>query len=193
MSWFSTSHWPISRARPVHEVDVARREAGLEQQLEQPARRERRELRRLDDDGVARRQRRRDLVATMFSGELNEVMPQTTPRGTRIVNAMRCACPGAASIGTISPASRLLSSADTMQRLHGARDLGDRVGDRQPAFGGDQRGELVAMPLDRGARRPCRRLVAVAADRAATCSNERARRGDGGVDLVAAGATPPCR
>ena len=50
----------------------------------------------------------------MLSGELNEVMPQTTPRGTRIVNAMRCAWPGAASIGTISPTSRFASSAETM-------------------------------------------------------------------------------
>ena len=54
------------------------------------------------------------LCATMFSGELNDVMPHTTPRGTRIVNAMRCACPGAASIGTISPVSRFASSAETM-------------------------------------------------------------------------------
>ena len=51
----------------------------------------------------------------MFSGELNEVMPQTTPRGTRIVNAMRCAWPGAASIGTTSPTRRLPSSAETMK------------------------------------------------------------------------------
>jgi hypothetical protein len=29
------------------------------------------------------------LCATMFSGELNEVMPQTTPRGTLMVKAIR--------------------------------------------------------------------------------------------------------
>ena len=50
---------------------------------------------------------------TMFKGELNAVIPHTTPRGTRIVKAIRCAWPGAPSIGTISPASRLPSSADT--------------------------------------------------------------------------------
>src|SRR6478609_6308255 len=37
--------------------------------------------------------------ATMLSGELNDVIPQTTPRGTRMVYAIRCACPGADSMG----------------------------------------------------------------------------------------------
>jgi hypothetical protein len=55
------------------------------------------------------------LCATIFNGALNEVIPQTTPRGTRIVNAIRCACPGAASIGTISPVSRFASSAAMMK------------------------------------------------------------------------------
>ena len=43
------------------------------------------------------------LCATTLSGELNEVMLHTTPRGTRMVNAIRCDCPGAPSIGTTSP------------------------------------------------------------------------------------------
>ena len=30
------------------------------------------------------------LWATILSGELNELIPPTTPRGTRIVNAIRC-------------------------------------------------------------------------------------------------------
>ena len=70
------------------------------------------------------------LCATMLSGELNDVMPQTTPRGTRIVNAIRCAWPGAASIGTISPVSRFASSADDDERLNRAPDLVVGVGDR---------------------------------------------------------------
>src|SRR5206468_12811390 len=55
------------------------------------------------------------LCATMFNGELNDVMPQTTPRGTRMENAMRWALPGAASIGTTSPVSRFDSSAEMMK------------------------------------------------------------------------------
>ena len=43
----------------------------------------------------------------MFSGELNAVMPQTTPRGTRIVKAIAVRLPGADSIGTTSPLRRL--------------------------------------------------------------------------------------
>ena len=53
------------------------------------------------------------LCATMFNGELNEVMPHTTPRGTRMVKARRWALPGAFSIGTISPDSRFPSSAES--------------------------------------------------------------------------------
>ena len=62
MSWFSTSQRPISRAGPLDQRDVSRRQAGLEQELEQQRRAERRRLRRLDHDGIARRQRRRHLV-----------------------------------------------------------------------------------------------------------------------------------
>ena len=68
------------------------------------------------------------LWATKLSGALNDVMPHTTPRGTRIVNAMRCALPGAASIGTTSPTRRLPSSAAMQERLDGARHFVARVG-----------------------------------------------------------------
>src|SRR5260221_638447 len=47
------------------------------------------------------------LCTTMLSGELNAVIPQTTPRGTRIVKAIRCACPGPpATRAPYSPAAR---------------------------------------------------------------------------------------
>ena len=94
MSWFSTSQRPTSAPGPCTSATWPRRQPGLEQQLEQQNGAERRRLRRLDDDGVARGERRRDLVATMFNGELNDVMPQTTPRGTRMVKARRCGVAG---------------------------------------------------------------------------------------------------
>jgi hypothetical protein len=95
----------------------------------------------------------------------------------RIVKAMRWACPGAASIGTISPTRD--------HRLHRARDLGGRVGDGQPAFGGDQRGELVPMALDEAGRRVQPPVAILGIERR---RRERSPRGgDGRVNLLAAG------
>ena len=54
------------------------------------------------------------LCATVLSGELNGVMAQTTPTGTRIVKPMRLVTPGAPSSGTISPRIRLASSAESV-------------------------------------------------------------------------------
>ena len=79
------------------------------------------------------------LCATKLSGALNDVMPHTTPRGTRIVNAMRCAWPGAPSIGTTSPDQALAFFGGDQERLNGARHFVLRVGDREARFGGDRR------------------------------------------------------
>ena len=82
------------------------------------------------------------LCATMFSGELNDVIPQTTPRGTRMVNASRCALPGALSIGTISPVSRLASSAEMRNVWIVAADLVVGVGNRKTGLGDDAIDEI---------------------------------------------------
>ena len=78
--------------------------------LGQQRRRERRQLGRLQHDRAARRDRPA-LWLIWLSGALNGVIAHTGPTGTRSVKPRRCSAPGVASIGTVSPASRLLSSA----------------------------------------------------------------------------------
>ena len=124
---------------------------------------------------------------TMFNGELNAVMPQTTPRGTRIVNAMPMRLPGRASIGTISPTRRLPSSAETMNVCiaRATSAVASVIGRPPSAVISAASSSRCALDQPRGG---LQQDVALAADRAATAV-ERAPRGrDGGVDLLAPGA-----
>ena len=60
-----------------------RRQPGLHERLGELECRKRRHGRRLEDHGVARRDRGPSLCATRFSGSLNGVIASTTPIGTR--------------------------------------------------------------------------------------------------------------
>ncbi len=53
------------------------------------------------------------LCDSTFSGELNGVITQTTPRGERMVKPMRSLTPSPACSGAISPFRRLASSAES--------------------------------------------------------------------------------
>ena len=133
------------------------------------------------------------LCATMFSGELNDVIPQTTPRGTRMVNARRCAFPGAFSIGTISPVSRLASSAE-MRNVWIVRLTSLSASDTgKPGLGDDAIDEVRAARSQSGRR--CRAGSGIGAARpgahARTRRARRARRRRPD-PRVARAATPIC-
>jgi hypothetical protein len=77
----------------------------------------------------------------MFNGELNEVMPQTTPRGTRIVNAIRLRVAGRRldRHDLADEALALLGRDD--EGLGGAPDLVLGVDIGEPGLGDDRLGE----------------------------------------------------
>ena len=69
------------------------------------------------------------LCATRFSGKLNGLIAKTTPQGTRKVKPKRFPAPGAPSRGTISPAIRFASSAETIN-VSAARETSKRASAR---------------------------------------------------------------
>ena len=156
---------------------------GLEQQLAQQRRAERRRLGGLITTALPDASAGAALCATKFSGELNDVMPHTTPRGTRIVKAMRCALPGAA-VDRHHLADEPLALLGGDRKVWMARATSfcaSAIG--KPASAVIVRGQLVAVLLDQVAGAPQQDVALLRIE--PCCSKEALRRGDGGVDLLA--------
>jgi hypothetical protein len=95
------------RAEAVHELDHVRRQAGLEQHLDEERDGVRHVLGRLEDDAVAADERGNIFQVGMASGKLNGVMRPATPMGRRYVMAHL----SRSSLGTVWPKRRRPSTA----------------------------------------------------------------------------------
>ena len=138
MSGFSTSHGPDLRARSLHRARRARAAS-------RPRGGARRAasalsgvaLRRLDHDGVARRQGGRDLVRHHVQRrvERRDAADDAARHADREGHPVRL--PGAPSIGTISPRQPLGFLGGDEERLDRPADFRVGVGDREARFGDD--------------------------------------------------------
>ena len=83
----STRRAPTTDPLPTSDVQHALRDPGLERELREPERRERRQLGRLEHDGVAARERGPSFQDAMLSGKFQGTISPTTPSGSRNVKS----------------------------------------------------------------------------------------------------------
>ena len=124
------------------------RQAGLDQQLAQPHRRERHFFRRLQDERVAAGDARSGYIHSgTIDGKLYGVMPTQTPTGCRTASAST----SPAMFGSDLAHDQARDAAGELDHLDAAVDLGPGLGERLAMLAGDERGELLEVFLQQRA------------------------------------------
>ena len=123
----------------VHDVEHAVRQAGFEQQLAQPHRRERHLLRRLQHERVAAGDARSGYIHSgTMNGKLYGVMPTQTPTGCRTASAST----SPAMFGSDVAHDQAGDAAGELDDFDAAVHFGPGLGERLAMLARDQRGEL---------------------------------------------------
>ena len=176
----STRRLPTTEPLPTSDVDDALRDAGLERELGEPQRRERRQLRRLEHDRVAARERRPELPGRDVEREV--------PGHDQADDAERLA---EGDVDAARDRDRLAvvlvdRAGVEVEDLRDHADLAARAGDRLADVARLDPRELLGVLLDER-REPAQQPRAVGRRDRPPGRERRLRAGDGGVGLLDAG------